>query len=131
LGVRTETEKAGVFTNKKVQAVAGTTDKLFCEGKMPEFYVESRDPTGEFGLSGFSLRRGGGFALDFFLVLIIEFTDFVDVVQDQFRFGKAKGKAETIVFVGFQADDHIAFEFADGKHVVLRGDDGLRFRLQV
>jgi hypothetical protein len=51
LGARTETEKAGVFTNKKVQVVAGTTDKLFCEGKTPEFYVESRDPTENSGLN--------------------------------------------------------------------------------
>ena len=50
LGARTETEKAGLFTNKKVQAVAGTTGKLFCEEKRPEFSVESRDPTGNFGL---------------------------------------------------------------------------------
>ncbi len=51
LGARTETEKAGLFANKKVQAVAGTTDKLFCEEKRPAFSVESRDPTGDFGLS--------------------------------------------------------------------------------
>jgi hypothetical protein len=60
LGARTETEKAGLFTNKKVQAVAGTTDKLFCEEKRPEFSVESRDPTGNFGLarSAEPLKRG-------------------------------------------------------------------------
>jgi signal transduction histidine kinase len=49
LSARTETKKAGFFTNKKVQVVAGTTDKLFCEGKRPDFFVESRDPTGDFG----------------------------------------------------------------------------------
>ncbi len=43
-------EKAGLFTNKKVQAVAGTTDKLFCEEKRPEFSVEYRDPAGNSGL---------------------------------------------------------------------------------
>jgi hypothetical protein len=58
LGARTETEKAGVFTNKKVQVVAGTTDKLFCEGKTPEFYVESRDPTENFGLTYFNAPIG-------------------------------------------------------------------------
>jgi predicted nuclease of restriction endonuclease-like (RecB) superfamily len=70
LGARTETEKAGLFTNKKVQAVAGTTDKLFCEGKRPEFSVESRDPTGNFGLEQaiidelqkFLLELGKGFS---------------------------------------------------------------------
>jgi hypothetical protein len=51
LGARIETKKAGFFTNKKVQVVAGTTDNLFCEGKRPDFFVESRDPTGEFGLT--------------------------------------------------------------------------------
>jgi glutaredoxin len=46
-----ETEKAGIFTNKKVQVVAGTTDRLFCEGKRSDFFVESRDSTGDFGLT--------------------------------------------------------------------------------
>jgi transcription-repair coupling factor (superfamily II helicase) len=53
LSARTETEKAGFFTNKKVQVVAGTTDKLFCEGKRPDFSVESRDSTEDFGLAHF------------------------------------------------------------------------------
>jgi hypothetical protein len=52
LSARTETKKAAFFTNKKVQVVAGTTDKLFCEGKRTDFFVESRDSTGDFGLVG-------------------------------------------------------------------------------
>jgi len=51
LGARTETEKTGFFTNKKVQVVAGTTDKLFCEGKRSGFFVEFRDPTEDFGFT--------------------------------------------------------------------------------
>jgi hypothetical protein len=50
LGARTETEKTGIFTKQKSESVARTTVELFCEGKSPGFYVESRDPTGEFGL---------------------------------------------------------------------------------
>jgi hypothetical protein len=49
-GARTETEKTGIFTKLKSESVARTTVELFCEGKSPGFYVESRDPTGEFGL---------------------------------------------------------------------------------
>jgi hypothetical protein len=36
-------------------AVAGTTDKLFWEGKRSGFFVESRDPTEDFGLTDNSL----------------------------------------------------------------------------
>jgi hypothetical protein len=51
LGARTETEKTGIFTKQKSESVARTTVELFCEGKSPGFSVESRDPTGEFGLT--------------------------------------------------------------------------------
>ena len=64
MGARTETEKAGVFTNKKVQAVAGTTDKLFCDDKRPGFSVESRDPTGDFGLGESPGKKFFNFGLE-------------------------------------------------------------------
>ena len=66
LGARTETEKAGVFTNKKGQVIAGITDKLFCEGKTPEFHVESRDLTENPG----SKNRDGSFLRDGFMAWI-------------------------------------------------------------
>ncbi len=55
-------EKSGLFYEQKSagrrplprgtssNAVAGTTDKLFWEGKRPDFFIESRDSTGDFGL---------------------------------------------------------------------------------
>jgi hypothetical protein len=62
-------EKSGLFYEQKSagrrplprgtssNAVAGTTDKLFYEGKRPDFFVESRGSTGDFGLTSVSFGR--------------------------------------------------------------------------
>jgi len=48
------------------RAVAGTTDKLFCEGIKSGFFVESRDPTEDFGLriTGSMIKKSSIFFID-------------------------------------------------------------------